>query len=115
MKITHLARLRFLALLFLLPGLGGLVASAVISTRYLNTLPRAAALEEMRTIPRNIHGTVIYQTEQEDRRLSLVEDSSVGVFLIGLLVGLVYLERWGSIRHTELDSEEDDIPVPNSK
>jgi len=115
MKIANLARLKFLALLFLLPGLGGLVASAVISTRYLNSLPRAAAVEQMRTVPRNIHGTVIYQTEQEDRRLSLIEDSSVGVFLLGLLVGLIYLERWGSTRHAELDAEEDDVPIPNSK
>lgn len=108
MKRSQLAMLRFLALLFLLPGLGGLVASAVISTSYLDTLPRAPAPDELRVVPRNIHGTVIYQTDREDHRLSLIEDSSVGVFLIGLLTGLVYLGRWGNFRSSELELEVDD-------
>jgi hypothetical protein len=57
-------------------------------------------------IPRNIHGTVIYQTEDEDRKLSLLEDGSVVVFLIGLGFGLVYLRRWGISQ--ALAGEEDD-------
>lgn len=46
-------------------------------------------------IPRSIHGTVVYQTESEDLKLTAVEDSSVAVFVIGLVTGLVYLRRWG--------------------
>lgn len=117
MKRPQLATLRFLALLFLLPGLGGLVASAVISTSYLDTLPRAPAADELRVVPRNIHGTVIYQTGQEDYRLSLIEDSSVGVFIIGLLMGLVYLERWGNVRSSELelDVDDEDLSPANPK
>jgi hypothetical protein len=112
MKLTKMAALRILALVFLLPGLAGLVVSAVISTSYLDSLPRSPAPEELRTVPRNIHGTVIYQTAKEDRWLSLMEDSSVGVFVIGLGLGLFYLARWGNVRSSELEFEDEDLPPP---
>jgi len=115
MKIAKSASLRLMALLFLLPGLGGLVVSAVVSTRYLDTLPTSPVPEEMRVVPRNIHGTVVYQTRQEDRRLSIVEYSSVAVFLAGLTLGLVHLERWGNVRSSELDMEEEDLSAARSK
>jgi hypothetical protein len=115
MKPSPLATLRFLSLLFLLPGLGGLVVSAVYSTSYLDTLPRTPVIEEMRVVPRNIHGTVIYQTKDEDRRLSIMEDSSVAVFVVGLALGLIYLERWGSVRSSELELENDDLSPARSK
>jgi hypothetical protein len=70
-KVAQLATLRFFSLLFLLPGLAGMLASATISTYYLNTLPKSPAPEEMRLTPRNIHGTVVYQTPDENRRLNL--------------------------------------------
>jgi hypothetical protein len=111
MKLAKMAALRILALVFLLPGLGGLVVSAVISTSYLDTLPRSPAPEELRTVPRNIHGTVIYQTAKEDRRLSIMEDSSVSVFVIGLGLGLFYLARWGNIRSSELEIDDDLSPA----
>jgi len=106
MKAAQLATLRFVALLFLLPGLAGLIVSAMISTHYLDTMPKFPAPEELRMTPRNIHGTVVYQTEDEDRRLSLVEYSSVGVFVIGLGLSLYYLEKWSVVRGRE--AEEDD-------
>lgn len=106
MKAAQLATLKFFALLFLLPGLAGLIISAMISTHYLDTLPRSVMPEQMRVVPRNINGTVVYQTVQEDRRLSLIEDSSVGVFVVGLGLGLVYLEKWGSSR-AELGDEDE--------
>ncbi len=109
MKTAHLARLKFFALLFLLPGLAGLVISAVISTSYLENLPRMPVPDELRMTPRNIHGTEVYQTQEEDRRLNLMEYSSVGVFVIGLVLSVVYLERWGTMRSTELD--EDELPA----
>jgi hypothetical protein len=109
MKTRHLAALRSFSLLFLLPGLAGLIVSAMISTHYLDTLPQSPAPDEMRIIPRSIHGVDVYQTAEEDRRLSLIEDSSVGVFLVGLGLGLVYLEKWGSIRSRE--AEQDDEPT----
>jgi hypothetical protein len=98
MKTTQLAVLRFFALLFLLPGLGGLIVSAMISTHYLDAMPRGPMLDDGRIVPREIHGIVVYQTPAENRRLNLIEYSSVGVFVIGLGLGLVYLEKWGSLQ-----------------
>lgn len=115
MKASQLAKLRFLSLLFLLPGLAGLVVSAVISTGYADTMPRAAAPDEMRVVPRNIHGIVIYQTAQEDRQLTILEDSSVSVFLVGLCLGLIYLERWGNVRSSELELDDDDLAAAQTK
>lgn len=105
MMSPKLATLRFVALLCLLPGLAGLVISAVVSTYYMDTLPRWPAPEQMRTIPRNINGFVVYQTVEENRRLSLLEGSSVTVFVVGLALGLVYLEKWGGSRGSEPDDD----------
>lgn len=98
MRPARLAALRFFALLFLLPGLAGLIVSAVISTRYLDTMPRLPDPVTHRLVPRGIHGVTIYQTASEDRNLNLMEYSSVGVFLVGLILGGVYLEKWGSMQ-----------------
>jgi hypothetical protein len=115
MKLAKMSALRILALVFLLPGLGGLVVSAVISTSYLGRLPQSPAPEELRTVPRNIHGTVVYQTAKEDERLSIMEDTSVCVFVIGLGLGLFYLARWGNIRSSELDLDDEDLSPAGSK
>jgi hypothetical protein len=98
MKAKKLATLKFISLLFLLPGMAGLIIAAMISTSYLDRLPRWPTPDEMRMTPRSVHGIVVYQTVEEDRRLSWIEDTSVGVFLVGLGLGLVYLEKWGSTR-----------------
>jgi len=105
MKAARLATLKFFALLFLLPGLAGLIVSAMISTHYLDTMPRLPVPEENRVVPRGIHGTTVYQTQAEDRDLNLVEYASVGVFLVGLGLGIVYLEQWGAMQSGE--AEED--------
>ena len=95
MNRSQLASLRVFSLVFLLPGL---VLSAMLSTHYPDALPRRPAPEELRMTPRSIHGVVVCQTDAEDRRLSLCEDASVGIFVVGLLPGAVYLEKWGSTR-----------------
>jgi hypothetical protein len=112
MNRRQLGLLRLVSLLFLLPGLGGLVFSAVVSTQYLDKLPRLPVPSDMRMIPRNIHGTVIYQTEEEDRKLTILEDGSVVVFLIGLGAGLVYLRKWGIAQ--ALAGEEEDVLIEQS-
>ena len=106
MKPAQMATLKFFSLLFLLPGLAGLIVSAMISTHYLDTLPKSPAPEQMRITPRNIHGILVYQTVEENRRLSLLEDSSVGVFLFGLVLGFVYLAKWGLVRALGADEDE---------
>ena len=106
MKPTQMATLKFFSLLFLLPGLVGLIVSAMISTRYLDTLPKSPVPAQMRFTPRNIHGTLVYQTAEENRRLSFMEDASVGVFLLGLGLGCVYMAKWGIVRALGADDEE---------
>jgi len=106
-KRLNLSVLKFFALLFLLPGLGGLVFSAMVSTDYLENLPKSPVPTEQRTTPRNVHGVVIFQTVQEDRRLSVMEYGSVAVFLVGLLLGIVYLEKWSSARQIDMEIDTD--------
>ncbi len=105
MKSKQLATLKFFALLFLLPGLAGLVVSAMISTHYVDTLPRWPVEAQGRVVARGIHGITVYQTPQEDRRLTLMEFSSVGIFSVGLVLGLVYLEKWGSAQAKAAEDE----------
>ena len=105
MKAARLGTLKFFALFFLLPGLAGLIVSAMISTHYLDTMPRWPVPEEHRVVPRGIHGTTVYQTPAENRELDMIEYSSVGVFLAGLALGVVYLEKWGS-QQTREEADE---------
>lgn len=95
MTVAQLSKLRRLSLLLLLPGLVGLIVSAMFSTYYLESLPKWPVPEETRTTPREIRGSIVYQTVAEDRTLSAMEFSSIGVFVIGLGLGLVYLDQFG--------------------
>jgi hypothetical protein len=106
MKGARLAALKFLALLFLLPGLAGLLVSAMISTHYLATMPQLPDPAAARIVPRTIHGTTIYQTIEEDRNLSAIEYGSVGVFAIGLALSVVFLEKWGAAQAHEMGEEQ---------
>jgi hypothetical protein len=105
MSRNNMPVLKFFALLFLLPGLAGLVISAVVSTNYLEALPRVPQPLQERTTPRKVHDIIVYQTVKEDQQLSAMEYGSVSVFLIGLLLGIVYLEKWSSSRQIELESD----------
>ena len=106
MTFRQLSAMRRISLALILPGLAGLIVSSMISVHYLDTLPRWPSPQDLRTIPRNIHGIVVYQTASEDRRLDLIEYSSIGVFLPGLVLGLVYLEKWGSRKPRILEEDE---------
>ncbi len=106
MKTARLGTLKFFALLFLLFGLTGLIASAAISTHYLDVMPRVPAPGELRVVPRNIHGMTVYQTAKEDQFLNAWEYSSVGTFLVGLVLSAVYLEKWSSLQ-AQAGEEED--------
>lgn len=106
MKPTRLRTLKTISLALILPGLAGLIVSAMFSVHYLDTMPRWPSPEELRTVTRSIHGIVVYQTAAEDRKLDLMEYSSVGVFAAGLILGLVYLQKWGA-RQARASEEED--------
>ena len=105
MKGARLTTLKFFALLFLLPGLAGLIGSAAISTHYLDTMPKWPMPEQQRVVPREIRGATIYQTVAENRVLNVVEYSSVVVFLVGLVISLLYLEKWGAAQARAADED----------
>ncbi|KAA6457193.1 hypothetical protein DYQ86_22920 [Acidobacteria bacterium AB60] len=106
MSALQLRGLRLAVLFSLLPGLGGLLVAATLSTHYLETLPRMPVPQELRYTPRNIHGTVVYETEEEDRRLATLEYVSAGVLVVGLGLGMVYLRQWGIAN--AISAEEDE-------
>jgi len=112
MRPTQLRTLKTIALALILPGLAGLIASAMFSMHYLDTMPRWPSPEELRTVPRTIHGIVIYQTAAEDRKLNQMEYSSIAVFVAGLGLGLLYLEKWGQ-RQARVPAEERDPLTEN--
>lgn len=105
-KKENLPKLRTFSLSFLFPGLAGLIVAAIMSTHYMNTLPRFPDPLTLRMTPRNISGYIVYQTEQEDRALDVVEYSSVAALLIGLGAGLIYLQKWGLVRAIEAEDDE---------
>ena len=109
MKAARLATLKFFALVFLLAGLAGLITSAAISTHYLVVMPQKPTPEELRVVPRSIHGVTVYQTTKENRLLNTWEFTSVGIFLVGVVLSVVYLEKWGSMQVPAGDEEEREL------
>jgi hypothetical protein len=109
MKAARLATLKFFALVFLLVGLAGLIASATISTHYLDVMPQKPAPAALRVVPRSIHGVTVYQTAKEDRFLNTWEYTSVGIFLVGLTLSAIYLEKWGSMQVPAGEEDEREL------
>jgi len=109
MKTARLATLKFFALLFLLFGLAGLIASATISTHYLLVMPQRPIPEELRVVPRSIHGVTVYQTVEENRLLNTWEFTSVGIFLVGVTLSVIYLEKWGSMQVPAGEEDESEL------
>ncbi len=105
MSRPNMPLLKLVALLFMLPGMCGLVVSTMVSANYLETMPKVPT--EQQTIPRNVHGSIVYQTQAQDYRLSAMEYSSVSIFLIGLILGVIYLEKWTALRTQEPSLETD--------
>jgi hypothetical protein len=112
MENEHVAKLRFLSLMFLVPGLIGLMISATLSGIYMNTLPRSPDPQNLRMVPRNINGYTVYETDDEDRRLGRTEYGSITIFLIGLGMALVHFQKWGLAR--AIESEADDFAEEES-
>jgi hypothetical protein len=112
MENAYVAKLRFFSLMFLVPGLIGLIISATLSGIYMNTLPRYPDPQNLRMTPRNINGYTVYETDDEDRRLGRTEYGSMGIFLIGLAMGIVHFQKWGLAR--AIESEADDFAEEDS-
>jgi hypothetical protein len=109
MKDSELPGLRFFAIFFLSLGVAGLLLSSVLSAYYLSVMPTYPAPAEMRMTPRSIHGSIVYQTEQEDRLLDLAEGASAGLFLIGIVSGGIYLEKFGSMMASRADNPREPV------
>jgi hypothetical protein len=107
MENENLTTTRFFSLLFLGSGLLGLMISAALSAHYVNTLPKRPDPQNLRMIPRDIDGYTVYQTDDENRTLDRAEFGSMGVFLLGIVVGLVYFQKWGLAR--AIESKEEDF------
>jgi hypothetical protein len=97
--------LQFLALLFLVPGIFGLIVSAILSTNYAATLPRVPDPASMRIVPRDIHGITVFQTADEDRTLTDVEYGALALFLVGVTLSVVYIERRYTVSHSPLEHD----------
>src|SRR5258708_30175259 len=93
-------------MLLLLAGLAGMLYSENISSQYLVQLPRTPVPEEMRVTPQIIHGLVVYGTDEERKRLSLLEFGSTGTFVLGMCVGFVYMQKWG-VAYAQSAEDED--------
>jgi hypothetical protein len=105
MKNSRMATLRQFSLLLLFFGTVGFIFSAIISTHYLDMLPKTPVPEEMRMTPRNIHGVVVYQTVEENRKLTLIDGGSAIGIILGLGLWMVYMEKVG----TFADRSKEDV------
>lgn len=106
MKPAQLATLKFFSLLFLLPGLAGLISAVMMSTHYRDTLPRWPAPEQMRYVPRNIDGTGVYPDGAGRPAADGCRRRLGGDFAIGPGLGLVYLEQWGAAQAREAEQND---------
>jgi hypothetical protein len=109
MKNPQIMALKQFSLLLLLFGVVGFALSTIVSGQYLETLPKNPVQEELRTVPRNIHGVVVYQTIEENRKLTLIDGGSVIGILLGLGLGMVYLEKVGTFADRSKEEEEDSL------
>lgn len=72
---------------------GALFSIDVLVLVYLNvsykaTLPRVPSVSVGRTIPHNVHGTVVYLTEEESKRLEYLRWLGFGSFAIIGAIGV---------------------------
>lgn len=102
-KQNQLPLLQFFSLLFLVPGIFGLVVSAILSTSYLSSLPRMPDPAALRMTPREIHGVTVFETTQEDQTLSAVEYGALGCFLVGIVFSVIYIEKRSASRASEAE------------
>jgi hypothetical protein len=100
------ATIKQISIALLVPSIAGMIWAGTIRASYLDTLPKRPVFEQLRVVPRNIGGTVVYQTEQESSLLTRIDIVSAAIFLVGALFGIVYLRRWGMRQMLENDEDQ---------
>jgi len=103
-----IAVFRFFALVFLLPGLAGLVADATLSTHHFDTQPRNLVPAEQRTVGRTLNGQVVYLTMEENEQPDSLRYYGLRAFGIGAGLGLLYLGAMASHLDRYQDSGAED-------
>ena len=98
--------MRRISLALILPGLAGLIVSAMISVHYRHHAPLARSAATPHHPPQYPRNRGVPDPSAEDRKLDLFEYSSIGVFLPGLILGLVYLEKWAARQPRTLAEDE---------
>ena len=80
---------RAVAIALCIAGLIGAVSSYVTWNQYLQNLPRHPDPTAGRTHPRNIHGIVVYQTGTEESRLDRLDNVTLGMLVLAMLIGII--------------------------
>jgi hypothetical protein len=76
-------------------GLAGIVWTSSLWYEYQRTLPRHPDTAAARLYPLNVHGIVVYQTRDERNWLDEIQYSSIALFALGGLMGLIYEKKFG--------------------
>jgi hypothetical protein len=77
-------------------GLTGIVWAASLWGYQADKLPHIANGSTGRIYPRNIHGTVVYQTATERNYLERVQYGTIGILTLGIVMSLIYDKKWGN-------------------
>jgi hypothetical protein len=83
---------RVISLFLMLPGFCMFLYGRNIWDNYRRDLPRSADPVAGRIYPLNIHGIIVFQTQQEKTRLEIFDKAGIAIFFGGLAVG-AYGER----------------------
>lgn len=102
---SALRAMRIFSLLFLIAGIGGYIVSTALSEQARTNLPQGLVLAQGRMVPREIHGTTIYLTREENRRLNFFEYSSMAMLLTGAALGFLF---WTKLSQSGAYSGEDE-------
>ena len=78
-------------------GLAGILWTSSIWYDYQKTLPRRPDPVAGRLYPLNVHGIVVSQTLNERNWLDEIQYSSIAVFAVGGLMGLIYEKRFARL------------------
>jgi hypothetical protein len=108
MKSRSSRMLRQLLILFTFSGVAGCLYATYISGSYLQDLPRLPSPADGRMVPRDISGVCIYQTAEEDRRLTIVQTGSAAMLSLGLALWVIRMRRWGIAEAIGAELDEED-------